>query len=532
MIVEGRPARPSLARIDLVLVIFIGLLVSVGWAALVRQPTYMDAYYYTTNGRRLAEGYGFSERIVWQFLDEPEGLPAPSHTYWMPLASMLAGAGYSIRDDFRGAQIPFVLLAALLPLLAYAISWHLSGERWQAWVAALFTACGGYYAAFLVQPSTFSPFALTGGLAMLALGLASRARTPGRRMWWVVAGLAIGLAHLTRADGLLLLPVALFIWFLHEPVRRNKAERRSAIWLGQLLALLGGYLLVMGGWFWRNWLVLGRPLPTAGGQSLFLTTYDDLFAYGRRFNLGTLLDWGLGNVVQSRLDGLSAALQTYVAVPGLMFLLPFVIIGLVALYRRQAVRTLLQPLVIYAAVLFVNGSLLFTFPGMRGSLFHSSAALWPWFMALAAAGIGAAVDWTAIRLSHWQPERAKRLFSAMFIVVALAVSLFVSQFRLAPDDDPEAYRRIGESVPATAVVMVGNAPALNYYTGLAAVSVPNEAPDVLLQAADRYGVTYLALNRNRPRPLNDLYLDRKSVPRLRLVDSFDDVRLYEILGQP
>ncbi len=523
----GATDQRRVARQDLVLVLVIGLLVSAGWAVLVREPTYMDAYYYATNGRRLASGHGFSENIVWQFLDEPEGLPAPSHTYWMPLASMLAGAGYLIRDDFRGAQSLFWVLAGLLPLLAYGISWQLTAERWQAWVAALFTASGGFYAAFLVQPSTFAPYALAGGLAMLALGLA-----PTSRRWWAAAGLAVGLAHLTRADGLLLLLVALLIWLLFVFERRRAGQRRPGAWLGQLLTLLAGYLLIMGGWFIRNWLVLGRPLPTAGGQSLFLTTYDDLFAYGRRFNLGTLLDWGLDNVLQSRLSGLSAGLQTYVAVPGLMFLLPFVVVGLVALYRRPAARRLLRPLLIYALALFISGSLLFTFPGMRGSLFHSSAALWPWFMALAAAGIGAAVDWAAARLPHWQPERAKRLFSAMFIVVALAASLFVTQFRLAPDEDPEAYRRIGDILPPSAVVMAGNAPALHYYTDLAAVSVPNEPVDVLLQAADRYGVTYLALNRNRPRPLNDLYLARQSHPRLRLVESFDDVRLYEILDQP
>jgi hypothetical protein len=438
----------------------------------------------------------------------------------MPLASILAGAGYLIRDDFRGSQVFFWLLSGLLPLLAYAISWLLTRERWQAWVAALLTACGGYYAAFMVQPSTFAPFALFGGLAILAVGL-----TPAGRRWWAVAGLAAGLAHLARADGLLLLLVALLSWLLAGPERSRRA------WLGDLALLSGGYLLVMGGWFWRNMLVLGRPLPTAGSQSLFLTTYDDLFAYGRSFDLGTLLAWGPENILQSRLDGLSAALQTYVAVPGLMFLLPLVIVGLVALYRRPAARRLLWPLLIYAVALFVSGSLLFTFPGMRGSLFHSSAALWPWFMALAAAGVGAAVDWTAKRLSHWQPERAKRLFSAMFIVVALAISLFVSQFRLAPDEDPEAYRRIGRSLAPAAVVMAGNAPALHYYTDLSAVSVPNEPLEVTLQAADRYGVTHLVLNRNRPRPLNDLYLERQAHPRLRLVDSFDDVRLYEILGQ-
>ena len=104
--------------------------------------------------------------------------------------------------------------------------------------------------------------------------------------------------------------------------------------------------------------------------------------------------------------------------------------------------------------------------------------------------------------------------------------------QLIEELDPDQFWRIGRTVPATAVVMAGNAPALHYYTGLSAVSVPNEPPEVLLQAAERYGVTHLALNRNRPRPLNDLYLDHEQHPRLRLVDSFDDVRLYELVGSP
>ena len=524
-------AKPKLAKIDLLLIVVIGLVIQAGWAARVSEPTYMDAYYYATNGRRLAGGYGFTEQIVWQFLDDPAGLPTPSHTYWMPLASILAGAGYAIRDDFRGAQAFFWLLGGLLPLLAYAISWQLIRQRWQAWVAALFTAAGGFYAAFIVQPSTFAPFALAGGLCLLAIGLA-----PARRGWWVVAGLTAGVAHLARADGLLLLLVTLLLWLVDVRDRRRQGADGltygRAQWLVSLLFLLAGYMLVMGGWFAHNWSTLGRPLPMAGVQSLFLTSYNDLFAYGRSFNLSTLLDWGFQNILRSRLQGLAVAIQTYVAVTGMIFLVPFITIGLVSLFRRPAAKMLLRPVVLYAVALFISGSLLFTFPGMRGSLFHSSAALWPWFMALAAAGIASAVDWTAARLSHWQPEKAKRLFSAMFIVVALALSLFVSQYRLTPEEDPEAFRRIGQAVPDSAVVMAGNAPALHYYTGLAAVSVPNEPLDILLQAADRYGVTYLALNRNRPLPLNDLYQAREQHPRLRLVMSFDDVRLYELVGQP
>lgn len=523
---EHRSLKPGIAKIDLLLVALIGLLVQAGWASQVNEPTYMDAYYYATNGRRLAGGHGFTEQIVWQFLDDPQGLPAPSHTYWMPLSSILAGIGYAIRDDFRGAQSLFWFLGGVLPVLAYTISWQLAGQRWQAWVAALFTAAGGFYAAFMAQPSTFAPFALAGGLSLLAVG-----RSSSYRAWWAVAGLSAGVAHLARADGLLLLLVALFIWLLNVIYTGRQGSHQDRPWL-DLIYLLGGYLLVMGGWFAHNWSVLGRPLPTAGTQSLFLTTYDDLFAYGRSFDLGTFLDWGIANILRSRLDGLAAALQTYVAVTGLIFLAPFIILGLGSFFRRPSSRTMLRPVIAYAVALFISGSLLFTFPGMRGSLFHSSAALWPWFMALAAGGIGFAVDWMAARLSHWQPERAKRLFSAMFVVVAMALSLFVSQYRLSPAEDPDSFKQIGRTLEPSAVVMVGNAPALHYYTDLAAVSVPNEPVDVLLQAAARYGVTHLALNRNRPLPLNDLYLAREQHPRLRLVESFEDVRLYEVVNQP
>ncbi len=41
----------------------------------------------------VSPGYGFSEMVLWNFLDDPEGLPHPSHGYWMPLVSILSAAG-------------------------------------------------------------------------------------------------------------------------------------------------------------------------------------------------------------------------------------------------------------------------------------------------------------------------------------------------------------------------------------------------------------------------------------------------------
>jgi len=166
--------------------------------------------------------------------------------------------------------------------------------------------------------------------------------------------------------------------------------------------------------------------------------------------------------------------------------------------------------------------------GSRGSLFHSSIALWPWSTAFAAAGVGLTVDWIATKLPHWQPERAKKIFSGLFILVAVIMTLFLAQSRLKPDIDPELYLQVGEMVSPSSVIMVGNAPALHYYSGLPAISVPNEAVDSVLDAADRFGVTHVFLNQNRPLLLEDIYRGKILHPRLSLVWSSDDVRFYEV----
>lgn len=511
---------------DWLWIALIGLVIQAFWAMRLQQPSYMDAYYYTTNGQRLAEGYGFTEMIIWQFLDRPDGLPAPSHTYWMPLPSLLAAAGYKLIAHFRGAQLPFWLLAGVLPVLSFVISLQLSAPRWQAWTAALLTASGGFYNTFFNQPATFAPFAWAGGLCLLTLAWAN-----GRRAMfcWTLAGALAGLAHLTRADGVLFLVVGTVVWWVEIGRLKFKSIVNCQSPIAKIVLFLAGYLLIMGGWFIRNWLVIGRPLSIVGSQTAFLTTYDDLFAYNRSFDLPHLLGWGWVNILHSRLEGISLAGQTFVAVSCLIFLTPLVLWGWLALGRRNAQEVLLRPMTWYALTLFASMSLVFTFPGGRGGLFHSSAALWPWFMALAAAGIGLAVDRMAVHLSHWRPERAKRIFSALFIGVAFVMSFTLGLMRAPESDESIVYQAIAARLPATAVVMVGDAPGFYYHTKLAAVSVPNEPVEVLLQAAERYHVTYLILDRDRPSPLNALYSGELESSRIRLIEDFAGLKLYRLL---
>jgi len=514
---------------DWLWIALIGLAVHGWWATRLEYPTYMDAYYYTTNGQRLAAGFGFTEMIVWQFLDMPTALPTPSHSYWMPLPSILAAVGYGMTSRFEGAQFPFWLLAGLLPLLSVAISRHIVHQRWQIWTAALLTISGGFYVNFFGQPSTFAPFAWAGGLCLLALAHASKS---GKTRWWLVAGVMAGLGHLTRADGVLLLLVAVLVWGsgLSETIRKRDGYRPPARWspLRSIANLMIGYLLIMGGWFVRNVVVFGSPLSTVGTQTIFLTTYDDLFAYGRSFDFSHLLAWGWANIARSKLQGLSIAGQTFVAVSCLTFLTPFILWAWHRLRKEPETWPWLRPMTWYCAALFITMSLVFTFPGGRGGLFHSSAALWPWFMALAASGIEFAVDWTAAKLPHWQPERAKRIFAGLFVGIAFVVSFAVGLMRTSSSQEAALYQEIAAILPDTAVVMVGNAPGFYYHTGLPAISVPNESVEVLLQAANQYHVTHLILDQDRPQPLAALYENVARYPQIEWVRDFAGSKLYAL----
>ena len=513
----------------------LGLLVQAFWAARLAHPSYFDAYYYTIGGQQLATGQGFTEPVIWQYLDDPAGLPKPSHTYWMPLTSMVAAAGYWVHDSFRGAQLPFWLMAGLLPLLSYAISRRFSAERWQARTAARFTMAGGYYAAYWNQPSTFVLFAWVGGGCLFALALA-QARQRGA--YWLVAGVLAGLAHLTRADGLVLLAVALWVWLLgvRDVWRAQTGQPRLALQGGQLLLLLAGYLLVMGGWFYRTWLLSGRVLSTVGTQTIFLTDYNDLFAYNRQFDLAGYLAWGWGNILRSKLDGLWLSLQTYVGVVGLTAFSFFVVVGWLRVGQgrtapeRVAIRRFLRPVSWYALALFIAMSLIFTFPGGRGSLLHSSTALWPWSMALAAAGIGLSVDWIAARRSHWNPQVAKRFFAVTFVLLVFMISLAVSGGQPLREAEGAVYAEIGAALPAGSIVMSGSAPNFYYHTGLMSIVTPNEPPAGVLAAARQFGADYLLLDPDRPPPLAGLYAGEVSLPELVLRQTYPGgFQLYQIL---
>ncbi|GAB4536638.1 MAG: hypothetical protein Kow0063_22400 [Anaerolineae bacterium] len=536
-------------RRDYVLLFVLALLIRLLVALSISHPGYMDAAYSYDIALNLARGQGFVEPFLWNYLDDPAGLSHPSHLYWMPLPTILAWIGIALLgESYRSAQIPFAILAALLPLVSYGVALQVTGRRRHGWLAGLLTLFSGFYMPYWSHTDNFAPFALAGSLSLVAAWQAGQAREKKLKagVWALAAGALAGLAHLSRADGPLLLVAILMasgkwqmanlksqISNLKSQITNLKSQitnRKS--W--HLMFVVLGYMLAMLPWFIRNWLVIGAPLPAAGAQTIWLTTYDDLFSYGRELSLQTYLAWGWANILRSKLDALWLNLQTLLAVLGMVFLAPLAPVG----WWRLRWHPLLRLAAWYGLLLFLAMTFVFTFPGPRGGLFHSGGALLPFIFTAAAAGLDAWVEWAATRRRGWDLRLARQVFGAGVVGMALLVSAFVYYQKLVVDpawrQGALSYTHLAEWLEsegqAEAVVMVGDPPGYWYYSGGPSIVVPNEPLETVLAVADRYGARYLVLDRNRPRPLAALYEGEETHPRLSLVETLiGDLCVYHIV---
>jgi hypothetical protein len=509
----------------------------------IQQTGYMDAAYSYDIALNLARGQGFVEPFLWNYLDDPAGLPHPSHLYWMPLPTMLAWVGLTLFGrTYQAAQVPFAFLSALLPLVSYWVAVQTTGSRRHGWLAGLLTLFSGFYVLYWGHTDNFTPFALAGSLSLVAAWQAGRAREKqlgaggwGLRAgrWALGAGALVGLAHLSRADGPLLLIAIGAVWgtsLISNPQSPTK-QRRLAI--RDFLLVILGYTLVMLPWFVRNWTVIGAPLPTVGAKTIWLTTYDDLFSYGRELSLQTYLTWGWGNILRSKLDALWLNTQTVMAVFCMIFLAPLVPIGWWRLRRHR----LYQLAAGYGTLLFLAMTLVFTFPGPRGGLFHSGGALLPFIFTSALVGLDTVVEWASGRRRGWDAHVAKQVFGIGVVGLALLVSGFLYYRGVIVgtrgQGEDAAYSHLAEWLEtegqAGTVVMVGDPPGYWYHGGGPSIVVPNEPVETVLSVADRYGARYLALDRNRPAPLASFYDGLVTHPRLSLVETLPgELRVYHI----
>lgn len=500
---------PHLRR-DLLLLLALSLLVRLLTALPMQGPAYMDAAYYINGGLSLYQGRGFNEFFIWNYLDDPPGIPHPSHLYWMPLSSILVYLSFVILGPSYGAaEAPFVLLSALLPVLSFWVAYDVAHSRRHAWCGALFTLFSPFYMTRWVTPDNFAPFALAGGFCLWAAGLGLQR---GDVKWLAAAGLGAGLAHLSRADGVLLVGAVVLAGGL-QILRRREGFRRLLV---GCLAFFAAYLIVMGPWFLRNWVVIGRPLSPAGVQTMWLTNYDDTFSYDRPLTVQSYLSWGVGNIVRSKVEALWANLGQLLLAGLMISCAP---LGLLGVWLLRG-RTALVPTWLYGVLLYLAMSLVFTFPGMRGGMLHSQVALLPALYAAAMVGLDATVAWIARRRPSWHPRQAQQVLSAGLVFLTLALGLFVYGRGLSDYRGEHPYHAMADwmadRVAPETRVMVNDPATWFYYSRLPALVIPNAGRETVLQVMARYGATYLVLDENNP-SLSELYEHPEGDPDLSVV---------------
>jgi len=507
-------------------------------------PGYMDADYYFATGTRLAAGDGFSEPFLWNYLDQPAGLPHPSHGYWMPLASILAALSIIFTKEFSfvGARLSFILVAGLVPPLTVWLSYLISARKDYALLAGWLAVLPGFYLAYMGTTDTFGLNMLFGGFWMALAALwTSPTPTPKKNInqhWLSLAlGGVSGLMHLARADGILWLGMSILTLILRPKKTSDKpAIKLRGLYQGILLCLIG-YFAIMVPWFIRNLIVFGAPLSPAGTRTLWLTDYDEIFTFPP--DVLTPARWlssGWQAIFRARWTALGQNLQSCLAVQGQIFLAPLILVGLWKLRTDLVVRL---GALAWVMILFLM-TLVFPFVGWRGGFFHSGAALQPLFWAAAPVGLEVVVGWGA-RVRRWQRSQALSFFRFGLVGLALLLTVLTASRRVLGDQptqpiwnqSAEVYLQLDAALDEMGalpedVVLVNNPPGYYATTGRSALAIPDGDMETALQPALLYGVRYMLLESNHPVGLNEHYLEPRDSPGWRYLGTVEGVRIYEI----
>ena len=530
----------------LLFLFLLGVGVTYAAAGYQNTPGYMDADYYFAGGMRLSAGEGFTEVTLWNYLDDPNELPHPSHAYWMPLASIVAWVGIKagvFLTPFEAAQSVFVLIAGMVPPVTAALAYSLTGKQGLAGLAGVLAVFSGFYLPYLATTDTFGLYMLLGGTFFLLMG-----ENRDMRTWhYIVLGAIAGLMHLARADGVIWLVIA---WcgvigfnldFSGEKKSTAAASRPRILAnrgvLVNFLFIFTGYLIVMGPWFARNMIEFGIPLTTGGARTLWLTKYNELFSYPA--DLLTPAHWwrsGLGTILLERLYALGQHLQTFIAVQGSIFLSPLIVIG-VWKFRND---TRVQLAVMAWLLTLASMSLLFPFTGVNGGFFHSGAAMQPMLWALAPVGLSKSIHWIGQR-RKWNIPEATNVFRSGIVVLAIGLSSLLFFQKMVGDDlsTPKwdsyylEYAALNSeliqlgAIPED-VVLVINPPGFNLASSRPAIVIPNGDVDTLLAVARAFGTNYVLLENDHPLGLEALYKEPGDRAGLEYLGEFQHTQIYKI----
>ncbi|HEX9333749.1 MAG TPA: hypothetical protein VF896_17795 [Anaerolineales bacterium] len=510
----------------------IGLIVPFAISRFQSLPGYMDADYYFAGGIQLADGHGFTEPYLWNYLDDPAGLPHPSHTYWMPLASIVSAMGMWItgQSTYAAGRFPFILLSACVPLLAAALAFSISRQTRLAMVSGLLSTFSLYYAPFMPVPDNYALFMLLGGAFLLLVP---------RREKWIPIGLGAlaGLMTLARSDGLLWLGLAGLTVMWKSTDKDDGTKNTFREWLVLIvpagLLVIVGYLLTMGFWHVRNLSLFNSFLTPGGGRLLWLQNYNQTFIYPpENLTRESFMQAGWDSALRNRVRAFSSNFSNAFGAQGGIFLFPFILIGLWQL--RHDLRTKIA--VAGWLLLFTVMTIIFPFAGSRGSFFDAGAAFQPYWWVAAPIGLDALLSWARSH-NQFRDKNAPYFLQGILVLLAVFMTGYLVNFRVissgwAKDDFiyPSVEKMfLDHGIKPSDVVIVRNPPGYFIASGRSSISLPFGDESAILAVAKKYNAHYLVIEKGGTfDSIQDLYDEPQSNPSFVYIGEVNEAKLYQI----
>ncbi len=493
-------------------------------------PGYLDSDYYFAGGIQLVNGQGFNEPYLWNYLDGTTSLPHPSHSYWMPLASIVSALGMWLtgQTTYASARLFFILIAAIVPLVTAALAYTFSQRRDLAITSGLLAIFSVYNAPFVGVTDNFSLFMLFGGLYFIVA--TQLVENPSRQRNWLLLGLLAGLMSLSRSDGLLWLALTFLFAFWRAP--KESLLGRIKFTIPSSVTSLFGFLLVMFPWYARNLSVFGSLMAPGGSRALWLANYDQTFIYPPSLlNMESFLALGWDKILADRLAALVSNLLSTFAAHGAILLFPFIIVGVIS-YRKDD-RVKLAGVAFL--ILFTVMTFAFPFAGPRGAFFHAGAALQPIWWTLAPLGLETIL--LSLRKRNWGNDQTRVVFGSALVMIAMILTVFVVYLRLFDlgwSEGEENYSSVEQflvehDIEENDVVIVRNAPGYYLQTNRSAISIPYGGEQVILDVSQQFNAYYLVMEPEAAlESMQALFENPQSNSQFIYLGEVDDTRIYKI----